>query len=287
MNPLSRVESGVDLKVQPDRPVYRHLVVQRRALVQHIDVSDLRRLRQQMDAGYEVDADLRHLVVKDTLKKSVREALSRAGYSDVPVEASDEGLSDTLFEEARLRSERGDDLPLQYQRQEGVIVGSLVRDQIPGDLSGQAMPSKSQFLHHPGFNSREDRQASFHRSAQELHQQFVAFSDRQFLLLDPPVRAGVTLVTVVLTPIIAVPRADLGVELLCEFYQKTQFGYIDTEGFDVFSEVGDFPVQVPSDADLAMMFVTSEEFKAMEVARLTREAEASKKHGVCYTVEAE
>lgn len=194
-----------------------------------------------------------------------------AGYGDVALAPSDEGLSDTLFEEARLQSERGDDDILLYQRQEGVIVARLAEDQVPGLPPGAAMPT-SQYLYHPGFDSSEDRQASFLQCAQELHQQFLDFSDRQFLLMDPAMRSAVTLVTVVMTPIMAVPRVDHGVELLCEFYQRSQMTSniegegLDLAGFDVFSEIGSFPVLVPTDPDLAMMFTSFEEFKAMEAA---------------------
>jgi len=253
------------------RPVYRHVVVQRKALVEHVDPEKLRRLRQQMMEGLEIDEDLRHLVVKDTLKKSVRKAMGWAGHGDVDVQGSDDGMdAGQVFAEADARQKRGDggdDEAIRYRRQEGVIVSSLVKDQVPGDLPGQAMPRNPSYLFHSGFDAAENRQAEFMRCAQELHAKFQAFSDRKFMLLDPELRSGVTLVTVVLTPIIGVPRTDNGVELLCEFHQKTQFGHIATDGFDVFSEIGEYPVQVPSDGDMAMMFTTFDEFKAMEAGR--------------------
>ena len=67
------------------------------------------------------------------------------------------------------------------------------------------------------------------------------------------------MVTLVLTPIIAIPRADVGLELYCEFHQKTRFGFVDTDTFDVFSEIGEYPVECPTGMDMAMMFKTSDE----------------------------
>jgi hypothetical protein len=258
------------MNLTAERPVYRHIVVQRKNLVEHIDVEQLRRLRQQMDAGQDIDPDLKHLVVKDTLKKSVKKAMAWAGHGDVEVEGADEGIdASAAFAEAEARELRGerDSGPIQYQRQEGVVVSKIVQDHMPGDAPGTAMPNQPTYLFHPGFDTGEDRQGEFMRCAQELHARFQAFSDRKFLLMEPEMRAGLTLVTLVLTPIIAVPRVDVGVELLCEFHQKTRFGHVDTAGFDVFSEVGEFPVQVPSDGDMAMMFTTTDEFLSWEAAQ--------------------
>lgn len=253
------------------RPIYRHIVVQRKAMVEHIDVERLRRLRQQMDAGGEIDEDLRQLVVKDTLKKSVRKAMAWAGHGDVEVEATDTGgLSPgAVFAEAKAREERGDKEAgaIRYERQEGVVVSRIERNHFPGDAEGQAMPSNPSYLFHPGFDSKADAQTQYMRCAQELLAQFQAFSDNKFLLMDKELRAGLTLVTLVLTPIIAVPRVDVGVELLCEFHQKTRFGHVDMDSFDVFSEIGEYPVQVPSDPDMSAMFITFDEFKADEAAR--------------------
>jgi hypothetical protein len=255
--------------VEP-RPIYRHIVVQRKAQVDHIDVEKLRRLRQQMDAGQDIDPDLQHLVVKDTLKKSVKMAMAWSGHGDVEVQSSDTGLSPgAVFAEADSREQRGDKDAgaIEYQRQEGVVVSTIIKDHMPGDPEGVYVPSNASYLFHPGFDSKPDAQGQYMRCAQELHAKFQAFSDNKFLLMAPELRAGLTLITLVMTPIIAVPRIDVGVELLMEFHQKTRFGHIDTDDFEVFSEIGEYPVQVPSDPDMAMMFVTKGEFLAAEAVR--------------------
>jgi len=185
----------------------------------------------------------------------------------IGVEAHPQPVAGAAFAEARMMKERGDKETLGYKPQEGVIVSRIVQEHIPGDMPGEAMPSNPQYLSHPGFDSPDDPQVSFMRCAQELHAQFQAFSDRKFMLMSPEMRAGVTLVTVVLTPIIALPRPDVGVELLCEFHQKTRFGFVDADSFDVFSEIGEYPIQVPTDGDMRAMFQTFDQFKAEDAAR--------------------
>jgi|APSaa5957512622_1039677.scaffolds.fasta_scaffold00991_17 hypothetical protein len=250
------------LSVEEQRPVYRHIVAQRKALVQHVPTEDLRRLRQQMEAGVEIDEDLRHLVIHDTLHRSVRKAMKWAGHGDVKMEVSDgEGLSPgAILAEAKKMDERGDEeTVLKYQRQEGVVVSHIIKDHIPGGVEGEIMPGQSTLLGHPGFDTAPDASAEYLRCADALLKQFEAHSDRQFMLMDKDLRKACTLVTLVLTPIIAVPRAEVGLELLCEFYQKTRFGYVDIDSFEVFSETGEFPIDIPNDMDLAMMFKTVDE----------------------------
>jgi hypothetical protein len=108
-------------------------------------------------------------------------------------------------------------------------------------------------LVHPGFDQAPNAEASFLECARELQDMFRDYSDRQFLLLDPEVRASVTLVTVCLTPISATPKVDTGLDLFCEFHQVTQFGAVSTEGFEVYSETGEYPILAPSPMDLLMM----------------------------------
>lgn len=257
--------------VAEQRPVYRHIVVQRKALVEHVSAERLRRLRQQMEAGVPIDDDLKDLVVHDTLKKSVRKAMAWAGHGKITLEAVESGgiSVDMLKAEMESRQERGDEDggPVKYQRQEGVVVSRIIKDHMPGDREDVPMPSNPTYLSHPGYDSAGDRQAEYMRCAKELHAEFQAFSDRQFLLMEKDLRSSLTLITLVLTPIVAVPRADVGVELLCEFHQKTRFGHIDVDNFEVFSEIGEYPVQVPSDMDMATMFMTKDTFLAGEAIR--------------------
>jgi hypothetical protein len=244
-----------------DRPVYRHVVVKRRNLVEKVaNPEDFRRLRQQLDAGQPVDDDLKHLVVQDTLKKTMKKVMGWSGHEDVDVEGVDSGgLNPTAaFSEAQSMKDRGDEREaVRYKKQPGVVVSRIVKEHIPG--GEEAMPGVPVMLHHPGFDVCEDPEHAFMEAARKLMGIFMEHSDRQFLLMDDDLRSGCTLVTLVLTPIIAIPRATVGVELICEFHQKTRFGFVDTANFDVFSEVGDFPITPPGTMDLTMMMKTADQ----------------------------
>jgi hypothetical protein len=212
---------------------------------------DLRRLRQQIEAGTPLDADLKPLFVKDTLKQTMKKVMGWSGHADVEMEGSDDGLDPSaVFAEADAMKQRGGErTPVKYRQQEGVIVSRLNTQQIPGGCE----PLQPTMLHHPGFEHADSVEAEYLRCAQELQDEFQRHSDRKFLLMDPELQAGVTLVTVCITPIMAAPRATVGLELLCEFHQTTRFGFVDTTGFEVYSEIGKYPINPPSSMDLLMM----------------------------------
>lgn len=245
---------------QEERPVYRHVIVKRRGYIEPVaSPEDLRRLRQQIESNSPIDDDLKHLFVKDTLKQTMRKALNWAGHQDVEVEGSDDGLHPTaMFDEAVAMKERGDErTTLKYQRQEGVIVSRVNTKHIPG--GDERLPLEPTMLHHPGFSQADDATAQYLECARELQAQFQKFSDRKFLLMEPQFRSGVTLVTVCITPITAAPRADVGLELFCEFHQVTRFGYVDTSDFEVYSEIGEYPISPPSSMDLTMMMKSADQ----------------------------
>jgi len=246
------------------RPVYRHIVVQRRDLIEKVaNPEEFRRLREQIDGNLPIDEDLKHLVVRDTLKKTMRKTFGWAGHSDMDPEGVDEGglHPDGILSEVEKMKERDPEevegaTKVYYQRQEGVVVSRIIKEHIPGGK--EAMPTQPKVLHHPGFKFADDVQAEYMSAAMHLRKSFEHHCDQQFLLLDEQWRATCTLVTVVVTPIMALPRPDQGVELICEFYQKTRFGYVDTSKFDVFSETGDFPINVPSPGEMMTLMVTAD-----------------------------
>lgn len=244
---------------QAARPVYRHVVVKRKGYIEAVaSPEDMRRLRQQVESESPIDEDLRHLFVKDTLKKTMKKHMAWAGHGDVEVEASDEGLDPmAAAEEAAAMKQRGEErAPVKYKPQEGYIVSRLTSQHVPG---GGSLPIEPTMLLHPGFDQAENAESRYLECARELQAMFQQHSDRQFLLMDPAVQAGVTLVTVCITPVTAAPRATTGVELYCEFHQVTRFGYVDTEGFDVYSETGEYPISPPSTMDLMMMMKSADE----------------------------
>lgn len=238
---------------QQERPVYRHIVVKRKDFIEKVaSPEEFRRLRQQLDAGVPVDDDLKHLVVDDTLKKTMRKVMGWAGHGGRELEGTDDGVhGDNMLAEADAMAERKDDGPLRYKRQQGVIVARLVQNKIPG--GDDVLPTNPTVLSHPGFSDAEDAEQSFMDAALALQAIFTEFSDRKFLLLDKELREGVTLVTVAYTPIMAAPKASTGLDLSCTFHQTTRFGYVDTDTFDVHSEIGEYPIAPPGTMELTMM----------------------------------
>lgn len=257
-----------------ERPVYRHVIVKRRGYVDPVaSPEDLRRLRKQVEADSPIDDDLKHLFVADTLRKTMKKVMAWAGHGDVDVEASSGGLNpEDSFGEAEAMKLRGDEREkVGYKPQEGYIVSKIITNQVPGGCD-EPLPSDPTMLVHPGFDHAENPDAEYMHCAMQLQEQIRDYSDRKFLLMDPMMRAGVTLVTVCITPITAAPRSDVGLELYCEFHQTTRFGFVDTEGFEVYSEVGDFPYAPPSTMDIMMMMKTRDELGiTISATRPTRE----------------
>lgn len=237
-----------------ERPVYRHVIVKRRGYIEPVaSPEDLRRLRQQVESESHIDEDLKHLFVKDTLRQTMKKVMAWSGRGDVAVEGDKDGLDPgAVFAEADAMKLRGDErAAVKYQPQEGVIVARLNTKHVPGGT--ESLPSEPTMLHHSGFEAADNPEAEYLRCARELQAQFEQFSDRKFLLMDPEMRSGVTLVTVCITPITAAPQAQLGLELFCEFHQTTRFGFVDMTGFEVYSEIGEFPFTPPTAMDLMLM----------------------------------
>lgn len=257
-----------------ERPVYRHIIVKRRGYIEAVaSPEDLRRLRQQVESESPIDDDLKHLFVADTLKKTIKKVMAWSGHGDVAVEASSSGLDPSaVLEEAEAMKQRGTERDVvSYRKQEGIIVSRINTNQVPGGRD-EPLPSEPTMLMHPGFDQAENPEAEYMKCAMQLQEQIRDYSDRKFRLMDPQMQAAVTLVTVCITPITAAPRADVGLELYCEFHQTTRFGFVDTEGFEVYSEVGDFPYTPPSSMDLMMMMMTRDALGiTISATRPTRE----------------
>lgn len=248
------------------RPVYRHLVVNRRDLIEKVaNPEQFQRLRQQIEEGSPLDDDIKHLYVKDTLKKTMRKVFGFAGLGGVQTEGVDSSDAEGVWaggavHEAKAMLEREDpekERKVKYRRQEGVIVSRIVKEHIPG--GNEPMPLEPAMLHHPGVEHSDDPLADYLDAANHLRKSFERYSDRKFLFMDEHMRAGCTLVTVVVSPIMAVPRPNTGFELLCEFYQKTRFGHVDTTGFNVVSERGEFPISIPSTGEILTLMKSADE----------------------------
>lgn len=247
---------------QTERPIYRHLIVKRRGFIEKVaSPEQFRRLRAQLEAQQPLDEDIRHLYRSDTLKQTMQKVMGWSGRG-TDVEESPDGVdpANILAEHDAMR-ERGDEGPVKYRSQGGVVVATLNKKHIPG--GNEPLPLTPSVLSHPGFRDADDPQAEFLKAAFDLQGKFRALSDRKFLLLDASQRAGITLVTVAYTPIMAAPKADRGLELFCEFHQVTRFGNVDTSGFEVYSDAGEYPISPPNAGELLSMMKSADEFRAL------------------------
>src|SRR3989344_6156189 len=179
--------------IQAERPVYRHVVVQRRGYIERVaSPDDLRRLRQQVELDSPIDDDLKHLFVQDTLKKTMK-VMGWSGYGDVKVEADVDGLDPAMAaSEAQAMKERGGErTPVKYRPQEGYIVARVNTKHVPG--GDESLPIEPTMLHHPGFGQADNAEVQYLECARQLQTTFQEFSDRKFLLMDPVMQAGGTL----------------------------------------------------------------------------------------------
>lgn len=246
---------------QTERPIYRHIIVKRRGFIEKVaSPEQFRRIRAQLEddpTGATLDDDIKHLYRGDTLKKTMEKVMGWSGRGTA-VEESPDGVdpSQVVAEHDAMRL-RGDDGPVKYRAQAGVVVATLNKKHIPG--GDERLPLTPMVLSHPGFSHSDDPAADFLKAAFDLQAKFRAHSDRKFLLLDKWAQQGVTLVTVAYTPILAAPKADRGLELYCEFHQVTRMGHVDTSGFDVYSDSGEYPISPPNTAELLTMMKSADE----------------------------
>jgi hypothetical protein len=241
----------------PQRPVYRHLIVKRRGRINlTADVARLKKARRQMqeiEAGTrkELDADLAHLVKRDFLRRTMEKVYGR-GYGD----------------------HRLDEMSREESRRQGgaIVVATLNKEQVPG---GGQLPSTATFWTQRANFTELSPQDAFMEAAVVLQQRFQDSSDTKFALLPEETQAGITLVTVAYSPIVAYPLdprfGERGFEVGIEFHQVTRLGRVDTANFEVYSEDGTYPIQPPSDGAILTLMQTAEEWRANDKGFLTDE----------------
>lgn len=241
---------------QEVRPVYRHLVVNRKGYMSlAASPKELQRAKAQLrevDEGTReaVDPDLAYLVKKNHLRQTMRKVYG-AGY------------------------EEPDDGPAS--RQGGaIVVGRLTKVKIPG--GDEPLPHSATFWRQAAAWDEMDPQEAFMQAAQVLQKRFQKESDLKVKLLPKTTIAGLTLVTVVYAPMAAYALQRQGFEVGMEFIQKTRFGPVDAGGFEVHSEEGIYPITPPSDHTVSMYVKTMAEIGPMK-GFLSDEERAAVKRG--------
>jgi len=220
------------------RPIYRHIIVNRKSSANLTASPELLRKAQrqmrEVDDGKreEIDSDLQHLLNRNHLRGTMRKVYGE-GYDEDKA-----GMGS--------RSQGG-----------ALIVATLHKHKIPG--GDEPLPVSATFwMERADFDGRSPQEA-FLEAAGSLQKKFQLHSDTKFKLLPKETMAGMTLVTVAYSPIVAYPLQDRGFEVGMEFTQKTRFGHVDASDFEVLSEDGTYPIKPPDDTYMMMLMKTAAE----------------------------
>ena len=143
------------------------------------------------------------------------------------------------------------------------VVGKLVRKHIPGTGEfSEALPDPPMYMHiDPHLEDGMDPHVAFYRAAMRMRKQFHQVSIDRLLDLPEEVRPTATLVTVAYSAIYAAPvemftpasEERTGFHVYTEYHQVVRYGIVDCTGFNVYSEHGEYPIDIPSDLDLALL----------------------------------
>jgi hypothetical protein len=225
-----------------ERPVYRHLIVKRPERIQlQGNVRKLREAHAQLKRVHEgtlayedMDPELKRLVKQDHLRRTMKKVYGE-DYVD-PDEGKDPGFSTVGG---------------------AIIVASLRKYKIPGGT--EPLPLDATFWSERADFEGKSPQEAFLEAAERLQVRFRKHSDLKIANLPKETRAGVTVVTVAYSPIVAYPLETAGFEVGMEFFQKTRWGRVSSADFIVESEDGTYPIQPPSDGTMATLMATAEQ----------------------------
>jgi hypothetical protein len=230
----------IEMTEEVPRPIYRHIVVKRKGFMNlAANPAKLRLAMQQMKEVEEgvrhpddVDPSLANLIKRDHLRQTMKKV-----YGD----GYDEEQANTA------------------QRRQGgaIVVATLNKQMIPGGT--EPLPTNATFWSRRAHADDLGGHEAFIEAANKLQEQFQRHSDLKVLNLPETMRRGVTLVTVVYSPMLAYPLEDKGFEVGMEFIQKTRFGRVDTDGFEVYSEDGTYPMKAPNDGYMMTLLKTADE----------------------------
>jgi len=221
---------------------YRHLVVFQPGNSKAILGGEaLKQIYEAAESGDidKVPKEYRHLVKATITKKSIDRAFAR--------------LPDATQEEKDAYHD-------SVGSQMGIVVSKLRghHDYVPG---GGALPHTGTIMTEYPADDMMSVQG-FLQAAEKLARRFKKASDLKFALLDNNQWAAHTLVTVVMAPISARPRAERGFFVELEYHQVTRFGLPDTDDFEVYSDVGDYPIRVPTDGEMLTFLKSPDELAA-------------------------
>jgi hypothetical protein len=162
----------------------------------------------------------------------------------------------------------------------GVVpVARLTRTQVPGGGSlGDLRPYR---LFVKGeFPEGVDPHVVYYKASHELRAKFAALSRARLMEIPPELRSTASLVTVVEMPIIASARWSWesderqvrylerhgserrGFDVIADFRQGVRYSLEGLDTFQIYSEQGEFPIDVPSDIDMGLLMKMDREVLA-------------------------
>ena len=131
-------------------------------------------------------------------------------------------------------------------------VARLTKTQVPG--GGPLSSLREHRLMLPGdVLDGADPHVVYYQSSHELRKRFVEISRARLLEVPPELRSAATLVTVVESPILAIPRPDRGFDVYAYFRQGVRYSTAGLDTFNIYSETGEFPIDVPRGIDLELL----------------------------------
>lgn len=147
-----------------------------------------------------------------------------------------------------------------------VPVARMTRTQVPG--GGELRSLETHKLHIAAqIPPDADPHVVYYRAANDLREQFMRLSRQKLLDLSPELRRGAFIVTVVESPILATSRHTWedehreqwknkrvsGFDVTAYFRQGIRYSTKGLDTFNIYSEQGEYPIDVPKDIDIALL----------------------------------
>lgn len=150
-------------------------------------------------------------------------------------------------------------------------VARMTRTQVPG--GGRFSELRPHQLFVKGeFPEGTDPHVIYYKASHDLREQFARLSRERLMEVPAELRAGAVLVTVVETPIIATHRQNWrygdegervqGFDVVAHFRQGIRYSTEGLDTFNVYSEQGEYPIDVPSELDMGMLMKMDREVLA-------------------------
>ena len=146
----------------------------------------------------------------------------------------------------------------------GTPVARITRTQVPGGGTFDSLEEHKLFI--PGeFMEGVDPHVVYYKASHKIREQFAAISRKRLLSVPPELRAGAILVTVAESPIMATSRHTWedescwhdkevqGFDVVAYFRQGIRYSTKGLDTFNIYSETGEFPIDVPRDIDMSLL----------------------------------